>query len=288
MAIHDYTKMMATLKKILLHRIEQGTLVLPTLPKVASDLQQLLDDPKTDQSKIIKLIDKDPTLIAHVMKVSNSSMNRRSGKQESMSKAVSQIGFRSLKNILLTAISRQIFVSHDPRINATITAIYEHSLAVGLLARNVAGISGCRDVEPAFVAGLLHDIGKIVVAAYLLEFERGLPTREAMDWIDLDSWLHIVEELQRDIGKAIIAGWNLPTIIIRIIDEFEDYDASDRISPLNSVLFANALAKREGLYEGLTDHDGVQSMIMIGKSLLGIDDAVISGLTREINDQILV
>ncbi len=87
---------------------------------------------------------------------------------------------------------------------------------------------------------------------------------------------------------AIVDSWNLPAVIIRIIEEFEDYDAADRISPLNAVLFANALAKREGLYEGITDREGVQSMIMIGKSLLGIDDAVITGLTREINDQVLL
>ena len=288
MAIADYSKLTATLKRILMGHIEGGTLILPTLPKIAQELQQLLEDPKADQAKIIKLIDKDPILVAAIMKVSNSALHRRSGKMESLTKAINHLGFRSIKNVLLTSISRQIFVSHDPRINSTISALWEHSLAVGLLARNVAGISGCRDVEPAYIAGLLHDVGKIVVAAYLLEFERGLPIREAMDWIDLDNWLGIIEELHRDIGIAIVESWNLPIVITRIIEEFEDYDAADRISPLNSVLFANALAKREGLYEGIPDHDGIQSMIMIGKSLLGIDDAVITGLTREINDQILV
>jgi putative nucleotidyltransferase with HDIG domain len=288
MAIADYTKLTETLRRILMGHIEGGTLILPTLPKIAQELQQLLEDPKADQAKIIKLIDKDPILVAGIMKVSNSALHRRSGKMESLTKAINHLGFRSIKNVLLTNISRQIFVSHDPRINSTIAALWEHSLAVGLLARNVAGISGVRDVEPAYIAGLLHDVGKIVVAAYLLEFERGLPIREAMDWIDLDNWLNIIEELHRDIGMAMVESWNLPTVITRIIEEFEDYDAADRISPLNSVLFANALAKREGLYEGIPDHDGIQSMIMIGKSLLGIDDAVITGLTREINDQILV
>ena len=94
---------------------------------------------------------------------------------ESLTKAINHLGFRSIKNVLLTNISRQIFVSHDPRINSTISALWEHS-AVGLLARNVAGISGCRDVEPAYIAGLLHDVGKIVVAAYLLSSNEACPS----------------------------------------------------------------------------------------------------------------
>ena len=279
-------KLAMTLKRILLSRLEAGNLVLPVMPKIAQDLQQILDDPKTDINKLIKLVDRDPIMIAHVLKVANSALHRRSGKIESFTKAVAHLGFRNLKNVLMTAISRQIFVSHDPRINSTLQALIEHCQAVALLSRNVAGISGCRDSEPAYIAGILHDVGKLVVAAYLLEFERSLPTREAMDWIEHDDWLSIMYDLHRPVGSAVVEAWGLPMVCSKIMIDAEDYDASDRISPINSVLFSNALAKREGLYEGYCDHDAVSSMIMIGKSLLGLDDAVISGLTREINDHI--
>ncbi len=284
----DYTKLTETLRTILLARLQSGSLVLPTLPKVAQELQQLLDDQKVDQSKLVKLVENDPVLVANVMRVANSQMHRRSGKMESVSKAIAHLGIRGLKNILMGLVGRQIFVSHDPRMNSTLASMWEHAMATAMLSRNVAGICGCRDVEPAYVAGLLHDIGKVVVAIYLLEFERGLPIREAMDWIDHDSWMAIIEELHREVGCAITEHWNLPNVIGRIIEDYEDYDAADRISPLNSVLFSNALAKKVGIYEGIPDQDAVQSMIMIGKSLLSIDDTVISGLTREINDHVFM
>ena len=68
-------------------------------------------------------------------------------------------------------------------------------MATAMLSRNVAGICGCVcDVEPAHVAGLLHDIGKAVVAVYLLSSKCGLPIREAMDWIDHDNWMAIIGE----------------------------------------------------------------------------------------------
>ena len=84
-----------------------------------------------------------------------------------------------------------------------------------------------------------------------------------------------------DKGHKVVFSKELPK-------DYEDYDAADRISPLNSVLFSNALAKNVGIYEGIPDQDAVQSMIMIGKSLLSIDDTVISGLTREINDHVFM
>ena len=108
----DYTKLTETLRSILLARLQAGSLVLPTLPKVAQELQQLLDDQKVDQSKLVKLVENDPVLVANVMRVANSQMHRRSGKMESVSKAIAHLGIRGLKNILMGLVGRQIFVSH--------------------------------------------------------------------------------------------------------------------------------------------------------------------------------
>ena len=76
----DYTKLTETLRSILMTRIQAGSLVLPTLPKVSQELQQLLDDQKVDQTKLTKLVENDPVLVANVMRVANDQMHRRSGK----------------------------------------------------------------------------------------------------------------------------------------------------------------------------------------------------------------
>ena len=164
---------------------------------------------------------------------------------ESVSKAIAHLGIRGLKNILMGLVGRQIFVSHDPRMNSTLASMAGNMRwPPVMLSRNVAGICGCRDVEPAYVAGLLHDIGKVVVAVYLLEFERGLPIHEAMDWIDHDNWIAIIEELHREVGCAITEHWN-PSVIGRIIEDYEDYDAADRISPRQlGALFKMPLRRR--------------------------------------------
>ena len=108
----------------------------------------------------------------------------------------------------------------------------------------------------------LQGIGREQVkthAGYLLVHEQEDVLAAANEPSD---WMAIIEELHREVGCAITEHWNLPSVIGRIIEDYEDYDAADRISPLNSVLFSNALAKKVGIYEGIPDQDAVQSMIM--------------------------
>lgn len=281
----DFSNMASRLREILLERIDSGKLQLPTLTKVANEVQQLLDEPNLDMNRISAILDRDPVLAAQALKVSNSALHRRSAQIETIPKAITHLGNRALKQALLSASARHVFVANERRINHAVAGLWEHSVAVAFLSRNVAGIAGCGDGDAAFLAGLLHDIGKIVVAIYLLEFERSLPTREAMDWIDADSWLGLVQELHQDVGTAVAKSWNLPMVINRIILESSDYDAANRLSVGNAVIFANALAKREGIYVGQVDHEAVGSLLMIGKSLLNLDDQVIDGLCRELGDQ---
>ncbi len=283
--MRNFDHMSERLRAIITERVESGRLSLPALPKVALEVQSQLDDPNVDLGRLSSVLDRDPLLAAQVLRVANSALHRRSSQIESLQKAVTHIGTRSLKQVLITAASRQVFVSHDRRINNALAGLWEHSVAVAFLARNVSGIAGSRDAEGAYLAGLLHDVGKAVVAIYLLEFERSLPTREALDWIHTDEWLAVINDLHRPVGAAVATHWNLPASVSRTIMEAGDYDAANRLSPTNAVLFANALAKREGIYVGHVDHESVGSLLMIGKSLLGLDDTVIDGLTRELNDQ---
>ena len=104
----------------------------------------------------------------------------------------------------------------------------------------------------------------------------------------ITGWLSSVSPIEKSAVPSL--ALNRPALLGELSKDYEDYvDAADRISPLNSVLFSNALAKKVGIYEGIPDQDARQStMIAIGKSLLSIDDTVISGLTAEINDHVFM
>lgn len=274
------------LQDILLKRLEKGELVLPTLPRSATEIQAMLDAPDIDMKRVAHALERDPALAAQVLKTANSALYGARQRIESLTKAVTFLGARNLKGALISAAARKVFVSRHPKVNETLALVWDHSVAVALVARDVIGIAGSKDNETAYLAGLLHDVGKAVVAIYLLDFESSLSPREAQRWLDFGEWLQVVEDIHRPVGAAVVEHWKLPEAVGQVIKDAAEYDAGDRVSPVNAVRFANALVKHEGIAPPGYDLAAVDAVMMIGRSLLGLDDEVVDGLARGLRDRV--
>jgi hypothetical protein len=124
-----------------------------------------------------------------------------------------------------------------------------------------------------------------VIAAMLLEAERMLG-RSQPGWIPVDVWSNVVQTGHRKVGVAIATEWKLPEEVTAGIRDCGDYDSANRGSGANVVRFANALAKREGFTTGPIDAADVDAMIMVGRSMIGADDALITRLTNGIAERV--
>jgi hypothetical protein len=96
----------------------------------------------------------------------------------------------------------------------------------------------------------------------------------------------VIDRIHRRVGVALGDKWELPEAVRNCLRSCDDYDVNDRVSAVNAVRFANALAKREGFYLGSVDADDNNALILIGSSLLGIDDAVIARSLAGLQEQI--
>ena len=123
-------------------------------------------------------------LAAQVLKLCNSAAMATREPCKTISQAVSRLGSKNLRNTLMEISARRLFESHDPKMAATVKALWEHSRAVAQLAQRVAVVSGAADPDTAYLAGLLHDVGKPVVATMLLEAESQITQRNPKLWID--------------------------------------------------------------------------------------------------------
>jgi putative nucleotidyltransferase with HDIG domain len=199
---------------------------------------------------------------------------------QSVLQAVTRFGIQKLRTFLIESSARKIFESRDARIVEAARGVWEHSLAVAMLARDVVAFSNSGAPDFGYLGGLLHDIGKPIVAAMLLEAEKAiLGAKASMTWIGSAEWIGIINRIHRQVGVALAKKWEMAEPVCRSIKDCDEYDNSDRLSIANAVRFANAVAKQQGLYVGTIDADDIDALVMIGRSLLGLEPEVVTRLT---------
>jgi hypothetical protein len=125
----------------------------------------------------------------------------------------------------------------------------------------------------------LHDVGKPVVGALLLEAEKLISDKQSeLPWISHSVWTRVVNGSHRRVGTALARKWKLPAEITGAIEESSSYDPTIPASFANLVCLANAFAKQEGLYAGDVDFVQVDDLVAKGKRLLGLSDEVMADL----------
>ncbi len=279
-------KLASELEVILTKRIQSDQLVLPTMPAVALKVAEILKDPDAGMKEVAAQLEKDPVLAARALRMATSAAFAGGGKKVTLQEALARLGTKTIKSLLVEASASKLFVSRNPQINEQLKVLWEHSVAVGTMARDVLALTGASDSEGAYLAGLLHDVGKPVVATMLLELERQLTEVYQRNWIDSGEWLEVIAKVHRPVGVALGERWQLPGPIVACIRESQEYDKGERNSFPNAVCFANALAKKSGIYAGPVDAEDNDAIIMIGRSVIGISDDILRTLTKGLRERV--
>jgi putative nucleotidyltransferase with HDIG domain len=287
---HEATLLIDRLTDIILERLEHDSLLLPAMPAVAIRCMQVLDDPNQDFKSVANLVGKDPILAVHVLRLACSAAFPSRMPATTLEQAVSRLGIEGLKLAICQFSMYRAFSSKDERIQAAFQGIWEHSLAVALMARELAGQldgPGRPDPNNLYLVGLLHDIGKPVVASLLLEAEKLMAVQKSkVPWISHAIWRQVVDRSHRNVGVALARRWNLPGGVGDAIEKCVGYDHTVALAPSNVVCLANAFAKVQGLYAGDFDSEQVNALLVEGKDLLDLPDEALAllcaGLYRRV------
>ncbi len=198
------------------NRINDNDIDVPLLPEVANKVMRLTQDPDSDSAQLAQLIQSDQTLAGHVMRVANSAAYSPNASMVSLQQAITRLGMRVISEIALAAsINSQLF--NTPGYEKHIEYILKCSLASGLWAKETA--RACRkNVEAAFLAGLLNDIGRPVAVQTALE----IATKQNIS-LNKEEMLHIESQTKRDIGMCVLNVWEMPAAVKNVVEYFDRY-----------------------------------------------------------------
>lgn len=214
-------------------RLAKNALDIPMLPRVASDVIRLTQDPESGIAELAKLIQSDQSLAAHVMRVANSAAFSANGSIVSLQQAMARLGMATIAEIALAAcVNTKMF--NAPGFEPYIKRQLAFSLAAGLWAKEVA--RQCRkNVEAAFLAGLLHDIGKPVTIHTIIEMAEASAFSPEPDVI-----APLVIEHHRAIGLHVVNRWELPATVCSSIKFLQHYHHEHESKMLTMMVAAGA------------------------------------------------
>src|SRR5215468_2931786 len=129
-------RLAAQMEQIVLGRIAQDKLAIPLMPALANKVLGVLQDPNLNMKRVVKLLEQDAMLAARVLRLASSAAYGASP-MKNLENAVTRLGVHKLRTLLIELSAKHLFVSRDPRIGKAMRDLWDHSLAVALIARDL-------------------------------------------------------------------------------------------------------------------------------------------------------
>jgi HD-like signal output (HDOD) protein len=199
-----------SLQEMIIKAIASDRLRLPAFPSVAMKLQQALHDRNTRIADLEAMIVGDQALASQILRVANSSFYRGLQTVPTIQKAIIRLGVRQVATLAMAVSQRSLYRVQDPRLDRHMEQLWQHAFASALGSQWVARHCGYQEqAETAFLAGLLHNIGQLVILQVIDELcagqdLKGAELTEALLLEILDSNMHNAQ------GYVLMKRWNLP------------------------------------------------------------------------------
>jgi len=215
------------LERILNAAIAEGTLDLPPPPQIASEVMRLTrgdavngEAGDTSAAELARLIQRDVALAGQVMRVANSALYARRTPVVTLPQAIAWLGIREIRNIAFAvAVQGQVF--NSAYFNQSMNELWRESVITGLFAQEIARLKR-RNVESAYLCGLLHRIGMAVILSRVgsAVVKHGISPQPGQV-------LQLAARHEARVGTHLAIAWNLPPTVSAAITFWRDPRAAD-------------------------------------------------------------
>lgn len=201
---------MSAVEQILSHVKE-----LPSMPQTVIKLAKMLEDDRSSAGDIERIIKPDPALTTNLLRLANSPYFGLPRKVESVRHAVTLMGTKRIFEVVAGAAFSRTIPAVIPGYSMDAKRFWIHSVAVGVLSESLAKELGIFTPDYTFTAGLLHDIGKLVLGAYLATKRvKERPNLHVEEGFFIDKEREVFGTDHGELGAILAERWDLPTRIV--------------------------------------------------------------------------
>ena len=184
---------------------------IPTLPEIALKVNRLLQDEDISIRKLSGIIEKDQAIVVKILRLVNSSFYQFKTKIESIPRATVVLGLNTIRNAVLSVSVIDVFPHTESDDGLDIKEFWRHSIAVAVVSKHLCCKTLLESPDECFIAGLLHDIGKVVLAQYFVDLFSRICTEiqdEGFTFLEAEKKVAPVNHAQ--IGGHLAQQWQLP------------------------------------------------------------------------------
>jgi putative nucleotidyltransferase with HDIG domain len=222
-----------------LDRIEE----IPTLPTIVFELNKYLQDPDTSIKTVCETIEKDQAVALKLLKLVNSAFYGFKTKISDLRNAIVLLGYNAVRNAIVSLSVIHSFSKRVALMDFDISQFWKHSLAVAVTSKNIAQLSKKESPDNCFVGGLLHDIGKVILAQYFPDlFEKVWTTLQNEHLTFYEAEQKNLSSDHTKIGAHLASKWQLPEGLVEAIRWHHEFQPqSKNANFVQNVYLANII-----------------------------------------------
>lgn len=209
------------IEEVLVSHFDGHDLAMPPFPQVAERVLKTLRDRKCNMSQVAGVIAEDQVTTANVLRMVNSPLYRGVEKITSMQLAVTRLGANAVRTLMMHHSMKAAVFGNRSANERLVDLVWGGSLASATAMRELSAFTKV-DPEDAFLIGLLHDIGNVIVLRTVTEEERRFHIS-----VDVGSFEYLCYVSHQEFGELIADAWKLPQRLKTLICDHHRYPESD-------------------------------------------------------------
>jgi len=256
---------------------------LPVLPGISQRILRQLSDPEFTLADLVATIREDSVIAIAVMKQANSAAFGGLHEIKDLNAACARLGMRTIANTVQLVANRKLFVTGNSSLKQSMERLWRHSVATAHCANEIARLTLAPNQESVFLAGLIHDVGKVLLLEMVAN-PRNATVRGLRDNPEL--FREFVERLHPIFGLLVAQAWNLPSAF-RAAVYFHHSPGDCPVKEWLHIVHTTALGNMIAQMEGYGMYESTPEVFLASNPssvFLGLSDMKLATLRVDLSD----